>query len=154
MAIGKFIGFLLCMLAAVAAGAFLDRAFFSDEIPYENLSEIAQDVAKKDIKGRISTGGIRLKSTENGPIIEVDPVLNALMVRESKWPGVLNWTARYSGQARALFEANGNNNCPEVLLRGRAAYCVFKRPIEGDPTLGTLIPSDRIVTPGVMIIEK
>lgn len=105
---------LAAYLGTLVAGAALGRVVIPASIDEARMQAIAQHVV-------MLPAPVQATSEEDGD-------WRAIREMNKAWPGHIDWVRRYSDQARTLFEANGQKECPGAeVLRG-VSRCVFVAP--------------------------
>ena len=96
--------------ALLGAGVMLGRMLLSPEIDRAYVSRAV-------VSAMALSGGS-----------SVDERLRQVGEMERAWPGFVNWVIRHGGEARTLFEANGNSSCPASQVARAKNLCVFVAP--------------------------
>jgi len=101
-------------LATLLVGAAFGRVVIPASVDEARMQAIAQHVVMLPAPVQAAS--------------EDDADWRAIREMNKAWPGHIDWVRRFSDQARTLFEANGQKECPGAeVLRG-VSRCVFVAP--------------------------
>lgn len=110
----KRLGPLAGIAGVFLAGAAFGRVIIPASIDEARMQAIAQQVVTLPAP-------VQASSQDDGD-------WRAIRDMNKEWPGHIDWVRRYSDQARTLFEANGQKECPGAELLKGVSRCVFVAP--------------------------